>query len=80
MPAVSDFFRTDYFDFPEADALGRVRALLYVSELSIRTGQRDDAETALAQALETDLSAEDLKSISSELDHVRELVLSAEDE
>ncbi len=66
--------------FPEADALERVRALLYVSELSIRTGQRNDAEIALAQALETDLSAEDLQSISAELDHVRELVLSAEDE
>ncbi len=51
--------------FPEADALERVRALLYVSELSIRTGQRDDAEIALAQAVETDLSAEDLQSISS---------------
>ena len=66
--------------FPEADALERVRALLYVSELSIRTGQPHDAEIALAQAVETDLSAEDLQSISAELDHVRELVLSAEDE
>ena len=36
--------------FPEADALERVRALLYVSELSVRTGQRDDAEIVLAQA------------------------------
>ena len=66
--------------FPEADTLERVRALLYVSELSIRTGQRSDAENALAQALEIDLSAEDLKSISAELDHVRELLLSGEDE
>lgn len=47
-----------------------MRALLYLSELSIRTGHREDAKNVLAQVFETDLSADDLKSISAELDHV----------
>lgn len=66
--------------FPEAEALERVRALLYLSELLIRTGHREDAENALAQVLETDLSADDLRSVSAELDHIRELVSLTGDE
>lgn len=57
-----------------------MRALLYLSELLIRTGHREDAENALAQVLETDLSADDLRSVSAELDHIRELVSLTGDE
>ena len=60
--------------FVDAEPIERVRALLYLSELSVRTGDRAAAKHALAQAREIDLTGSQLNEIADELNHVRDLV------
>lgn len=60
--------------FPDAPAVDRVRALLYLAELATRVGNGDRARSSLAEAKGLALADEEQKALAAEFEHAAEVI------
>jgi len=60
--------------YPKAAAVERARALLFRAQLAVRVGKAKLAQESLDQALALKLSADEMQSMTNEVEHTKELV------